>query len=68
MLYRHYKGPIYRKLYEARHSETEEWLVVYHDVAKPDAIWCRPRDMFEGMVEVDGVMQRRFRPLEETNA
>ena len=28
-LYRHYKGPQYRVFGSARHSETEEWMVVY---------------------------------------
>ena len=27
--YRHFKGKEYEVLYLARHSETEEWMVVY---------------------------------------
>lgn len=65
MLYKHYKGAVYRKLYEARHTETEEWLVVYCDVRTPEKIWCRPKVMFEDMVTVDGVAQRRFMPVDE---
>jgi len=45
-IYKHYKGNYYRVLGEARHSETEQWLVVYSPVDTPDSLWVRPRDMF----------------------
>jgi hypothetical protein len=43
----------------ARHSETEEWLVVYRPVADPESIWVRPLEMFCEMVGT----RRRFEPI-----
>lgn len=45
-IYKHYKGNYYRVVGEARHSETEQWLVVYSPLATPDSLWVRPKDMF----------------------
>lgn len=57
----HYKGGLYRVIGEARHSETEEWLVVYEQLwPKARGLWVRPREMFHGNLE-DGTV--RFRPL-----
>lgn len=58
--YRHYKGNIYRFLYEAKHSETGEELVVYQALYGNGEIWARPKDMFYGCVEIDGHKQFRF--------
>lgn len=44
--YRHYKGQYYQVLYCARHSETEEWLVVYQCLYGDFGIWVRPAQMF----------------------
>lgn len=59
-LYRHYKGNQYRVLGMARHSETEEWLVLYHPEATPESLWVRPLAMFVEDVEVDGQRVPRF--------
>ena len=40
--YKHYKGPEYQVLGMARHSETEEWLVVYQALYAERGIWVRP--------------------------
>lgn len=57
----HYKGGFYRVIGEARHSETEEWLVVYEQLwPKARGLWVRPREMFHGQLE-DGTI--RFKPL-----
>ena len=58
--YRHYKGNIYRFLYEAKHSETGEELVVYQAMYGNHEIWVRPKEMFYGFVEIDGDKQFRF--------
>lgn len=59
-LYRHYKGPEYRVLGVARHSETEEQLVVYQALYGEYGLWVRPLAMFSGEVEQDGKRVPRF--------
>ncbi|MGH7139118.1 MAG: GNAT family N-acetyltransferase [Pirellulales bacterium] len=61
--YRHYKGNDYLVLGIARHSETEEELVVYHQDYGDRSLWCRPKQMFEETVEVSGQRVPRFRLL-----
>jgi hypothetical protein len=50
-LYRHFKGGEYEVLEVARHSETEELLVIYCSLDDPTKIWVRPLDMFSGTVD-----------------
>ena len=45
-IYRHKKGNIYRVLFEAKHSETLEDLVIYQEVNDETKIWARPKSMF----------------------
>ena len=58
--YRHYKGNEYQVIDLATHSETEEKLVLYHPLYGEQALWVRPLDMFEEMVEVEGKQVPRF--------
>lgn len=58
--YRHYKGPEYEVLFEARHSETEEPVVVYRALYGERGLWVRPKPMFTGTVTVDGAPRPRF--------
>jgi len=59
--YRHYKGARYEVLHLARHSETEEWLVVYRQCYGDEAVWVRPLSMFqETVVLTDGTEVARF--------
>lgn len=44
----------------ARHSETEEELVVYRQEYGELGLWVRPRKMFEELVEVAGRKLPRF--------
>lgn len=60
-LYRHYKGGAYRVIGIARHSETDEPLVVYRCLAADGSLWVRPLAMFGETVTVNGVAQPRFR-------
>ena len=59
-IYKHYKGNLYEVLMTARHSETEEWMVVYKTLYGDFSTWVRPFDMFVEKVEVDGEMVSRF--------
>lgn len=44
--YRHFKGNLYWVLGIARHSETEEPLVVYRALYGEGGLWARPLAMF----------------------
>ncbi|MBQ0756665.1 MAG: DUF1653 domain-containing protein [Amphritea sp.] len=60
-LYKHYKGAEYQVLHLARHSETEEWLVVYKQCYGEGSVWVRPMSMFIEQVMVsDGSRVPRF--------
>ncbi|HEU4808615.1 MAG TPA: DUF1653 domain-containing protein [Homoserinimonas sp.] len=56
--YRHFKGGQYEVIGVARHSETEEELVVYSSAS--GEWWVRPKEMFLGSTVVDGQEVRRF--------
>ncbi|MCC5878823.1 MAG: DUF1653 domain-containing protein [Idiomarina sp.] len=58
--YRHYKGPLYEVIDTVRHSETEEWLVLYRPLYGEGKLWVRPYEMFTEIVEVDGKSVARF--------
>lgn len=58
--YRHYKGQEYTVLGVARHSETDERLVVYRQEYGERGLWVRPASMFEEHVELNGEMVPRF--------
>ncbi|MBA2346972.1 MAG: DUF1653 domain-containing protein [Solirubrobacterales bacterium] len=58
--YRHYKGGEYEVLGVARHSETEESVVVYRALYGEHGLWVRPEQMFSETVEVDGRTVQRF--------
>jgi hypothetical protein len=61
--YRHYKGKEYTVLGVARHSETQEELVVYRQEYGDHALWVRPKQMFLQTVEVDGRAVPRFQRI-----
>ena len=58
--YRHFKGKEYEVLGVARHSETEEELVVYRALYGDFGLWVRPARMWNETVERDGKTFRRF--------
>lgn len=58
--YRHYKGNFYEVLGVARHSETDEELVVYRPLYGERGLWVRPRAMFQEQVRVEGREVPRF--------
>jgi len=59
-LYQHYKGPQYKVLHVATHSETQEPLVIYQALYGEFGIWARPLSMFLETVEKDGKTIPRF--------
>ncbi|MFO0977157.1 MAG: DUF1653 domain-containing protein [Planctomycetaceae bacterium] len=63
--YQHYKGKYYVVFGVAKHSETEEELVVYRTDYGDKSLWVRPLTMFTETVEVNGVKVPRFRRVEE---
>ena len=58
--YRHYKGGLYEVLGVARHSETEEELVVYRALHGAGELWVRPKAMFLETVAVGAAQVPRF--------
>ena len=61
-IYQHYKGQIYQIFNVARHSETEEQLVVYQCLYGDYSMWVRPLSMFVETVELeDGQVIPRFK-------
>lgn len=65
--YRHYKGQDYEVIGVALHSETEEPHVLYRPLYGEGRLWIRPLAMFTESVNVDGVIQPRFRLLPEAS-
>jgi hypothetical protein len=63
--YRHYKGNAYEVLHIGKHTETEEDLVIYRAVDKPEQVWVRPAAMFMETVEWEGRQVPRFIHLEK---
>lgn len=63
-MYRHFKGEEYEVIGFAKHSETEEQLVIYRNLHDVTQLWARPYAMFAENIEVDGKIVRRFTPIE----
>ena len=58
--YRHFKGNEYEVIGVARHSETQEEMVVYRALYGDFGLWVRPARMWNETVERDGKTFRRF--------
>ena len=63
--YRHFKGTIYKVIAIAKHTETDEDLVIY---SCDDKIWARPYDMFVSKVDKEKYPETnqiyRFEPVD----
>lgn len=59
-IYRHYKGKKYKVTGQAKHSETEEDMVIYQCLYGDFGLWVRPLYMFFEQVEYEGNQVPRF--------
>jgi len=66
-IYEHYKGNRYEVIDTARHSETEELLVLYRPLYGDETLWVRPFNMFFEQIEVEGEIKERFRFVGKEN-
>ena len=61
--YQHFKGGEYDVIDIARHSETDDWMVVYRPLYGERELWVRPLEMFIEEVEWQGSTVKRFQKL-----
>jgi hypothetical protein len=66
-IYKHYKGNLYEVIDVARHSETQESLVVYKTLYGDFSTWVRPLAMFQETVDRDGEQVARFEFVESSD-
>ena len=59
-VYKHYKGNLYKVLGFAKHSETNEDLVIYMALYGDYCVWDRPKHMWNEIVEKNGKKYKRF--------
>ena len=68
-IYQHYKrGSTYEVIGIARHSETDQELVIYKSLYEDanfpiGTLWARPAEMFLEVIESNGEVIRRFREV-----
>ena len=64
-IYRHFKWKLYEVISLAKHSETDEIMVVYKPLYESeyywkDFLWVRPKKMFLETIERDWKIMPRF--------
>ena len=59
-IYTHFKGNKYKVLFTARHSETQELMVVYQALYGEKGLWVRPAAMWGETVKREGYSGPRF--------
>lgn len=62
--YRHFKGGEYEVLCLAKHSETQEEMVVYKALYGDGGVWVRPAAMWNEEIEREGKRYKRFTFME----
>jgi hypothetical protein len=68
--YKHYKGNLYEVIGQVVHSETYEQMILYRTLTgsaeyPAGTYWVRPKEMFLGTVENNGVIVKRFEKINE---
>ncbi len=63
--YRHFKGKEYEVIGIARHSETEEAMVVYRPLYADHGMWVRPASMWNEEIDRNGKTVRRFERIRD---
>ena len=61
-IYRHFKGQFYAVDNVAKHSETDEYYVVYRALYGERGLWVRPLEMFDETIVREGIRMKRFAP------
>ena len=61
--YRHFKGNEYEVICIARHSETEEPMVVYRALYGEGGVWVRPAEMWNEIISREGKTYKRFEKI-----
>jgi hypothetical protein len=64
-IYQHFKGNFYKVIHVAKHSESEDFMVVYHPKNEPQDIWVRPLLMFDEIIVRQGKHIKRFKFISE---
>ena len=63
--YRHFKGNLYDLIGVAKHSETQEEMVVYRALYGEQGLWVRPAAMWTEIIDRDGYHGTRFQYVGE---
>ena len=64
-IYQHFKGGKYKVLDIATNSETMATMVVYKALYGDEKVWVRPLEMWNEIVEYNGIKRSRFKLLSE---
>ena len=66
--YRHFKGGKYKVLAIGQDSESLVPGVVYQALYDDHKVWVRPKEMFDGVIERDGKIIKRFTEITKEEA
>ena len=54
--YKHFKGNLYQIIGFAKHSETEEDMIIYQSL-RNDTTWVRPKTMWNNVIDDKGTLR-----------
>jgi len=66
-IYRHFKGNKYQVIDIVRHSENQQYMVLYRALYGDHGLWVRPLQMFIEEIEVEGQKRPRFELIESAD-